>query len=153
MANIQTTINHAEQHCKSHGTRLTKKRKHVLSGLLKSNKALSAYELIDYCNKMFDENIPAMSIYRILVFLQNEHLVHKLNLTNKYVACSYITCDNTHEVPQFLICNHCNSVKEIPINQSLINTLKKNLDGTQYQLVDSQLELHCVCQLCATSVN
>lgn len=42
MNRIQTVIGYAEQHCKTHGARLTSKRKQVLSGLLQSNKALSA---------------------------------------------------------------------------------------------------------------
>lgn len=149
MPNIKATINHAEELCKSRGSRLTEKRKYVLNGLLSSKKALSAYELIDYCKEVFDISIPAMSVYRILEFLQNEQLVHKLNLANKYVACSHITCNHIHEVPQFLICNQCSNVKEIAIKRSLITTLKKNVEDAHYQLVSPQLELNCLCQSCA----
>ena len=120
MSKVDVIINHAEQHCKTRGARLTAKRKQVLSGLIQSDKALSAYELIDYCNETFGQAIPAMSAYRILDFLENEHLVHKLNLAKKYVACSHITCDHSHGIPQFLICGDCNKVKEISINQSTI---------------------------------
>ena len=49
MKKIKAILEHAEQQCKSHGTRLTTKRKQVLSGLLHAEKALSAYELIDVC--------------------------------------------------------------------------------------------------------
>ena len=83
MSKVQAIIDHAEQQCKENGTRLTSKRKHVLCGLLKSDKAMSAYELVDYCKTEFDETIPAMSVYRILEFLEREHLVHRLNLAKK----------------------------------------------------------------------
>ncbi len=148
MNNVQRIIDHAEQHCKDHGARLTAKRKQVLSGLLKYQKALSAYELVDYCKDEFGEAIPAMSVYRILEFLEDEHLVHKLNLANKYVACSHITCDHEHAVSQFLICNQCQRVKEITINKAMIQQLEKNVEDAGFHLISPQLEMNCVCDQC-----
>lgn len=150
MVSTQKVINSAEAQCQNRGTRLTEKRKRVLSGLVSSGKALSAYELIDYCKDAYGENIPAMSVYRILEFLQEEQLVHKLNLANKYVACSHITCDHAHAVPQFLICNECSQVREISIERSLIDSLKQNVEDADYQLLSTQIELNCLCQSCAT---
>ena len=149
MKTVKKIIDHAELHCKTHGSRLTTKRKLVLSGLLQSGKALSAYELIDYCKAAFDESLPAMSMYRILDFLQEEGLAHKLNLANKYVACSHITCDHAHDaVSQFLICNRCQTVKEVSINQSTINDFKKNVEQAGFHLISPQLEMNCVCDNC-----
>ena len=148
MGRVENIIEHAEQHCKAHGARLTNKRKQVLSGLLKSQKALSAYELVDYCKTEFGETIPAMSVYRILDFLQDEHLVHKLSLANKYVACSHITCNHDHGVPQFLICGQCQRVEEIRISQSTMAELKHNVAQAGFHLVSPQLELDCLCDDC-----
>ncbi|MGB3623319.1 MAG: Fur family transcriptional regulator [Ketobacter sp.] len=149
MSTIAQILNHAETSCRASGAKLTEKRKRVLTGLLKSQKALSAYELIDILQKEFDESPPAMSVYRILEFLESENLVHKLHLANKYVACSHISCAHEHEVPQFLICDQCGNVKEIGIKKSLINTLKRNVEESGYVLQSPQLELHCLCQECA----
>ncbi|MBL4827322.1 MAG: transcriptional repressor [Spongiibacteraceae bacterium] len=149
MGKISKVLNHAEQNCKANGARLTDKRKHVLTGLLKSQKALSAYELADFCRDEFSKSIPPMSIYRILEFLESENLVHKLHLANKYVACSHISCDHAHEIPQFLICDECSNVKEIGIKKTLINTLKRNVEEVGFILKSPQLELHCLCQDCA----
>ena len=148
MGRVKNIIEHAEQHCKAHGARLTNKRKQVLSGLLKSKKALSAYELADYCKAEFGEAIPAMSVYRILDFLQDERLVHKLSLANKYVACSHITCDHDHGVPQFLICGQCQKVEEIAISKSTMRELKRNIAEAGFHLVSQQLELDCLCRDC-----
>ena len=98
MTRLQHILNHAEQQCLDNGSRLTEKRKKVLSGLLQSDRALSAYELVDYCNETYNESFAAMSVYRILEFLEQEQLVHKLNLANRYVACVHITCDHQHAV-------------------------------------------------------
>ena len=73
-------------------------------GLLESDKALSAYELTEFCRDRLGFDLLPMSVYRILEFLEGEHLAHRLNLANKYVACSHITCEHEHDVPQFLIC-------------------------------------------------
>lgn len=149
---IDSILNHAEDHCREHGARLTVKRKRVLSGLLKSDKALSAYELIDYCKEEYGESIPAMSVYRILDFLEKESLVHKLNLANKYVACAHITCSHDHAVSQFLICRDCLKVKEINISKATIDELAENVKDADFHLVGPQLEMHCICNDCMNSV-
>ncbi|MCT8988442.1 Fur family transcriptional regulator [Shewanella phaeophyticola] len=148
MNNIDTIIEYAEQNCKSHGSRLTTKRKQVLSLLAQTNKALSAYDLIDLFVKENGEKIPAMSVYRILDFLEAEHLVHKLKLANKFIACSHITCKHEHGVPQFLICSVCNAVKEIIVNKSTINELNQSVEQAGFQLVSPQLEINCICNDC-----
>jgi Fur family zinc uptake transcriptional regulator len=151
MNNVNTIIEHAEQNCKSHGARLTIKRKQILSLLVQSSKALSAYELIDLFLQQSGEKIPAMSVYRILDFLEAENLVHKLKLANKYIACSHITCKHEHGVPQFLICSTCHIVKEITINKSTITELQSTVKNAGFQLVSPQLEINCICNECLAS--
>lgn len=148
MSKVQTIINHAEQTCKAHGSKLTTKRKQVLSGLLQSDRAMSAYELVDYCKEAYGESPPPMSVYRILSFLQDEQLVHKLNLANKYIACTHITCDHDHGVPQFLICGDCQRVEEITVGKSTINTLKRKVEEAGFHLASPQLEINCLCNQC-----
>ena len=152
MSNMNSIIQHAEQHCKNHGVRLTEKRKQVLAGLIQNDKALSAYELIDVCKEQCGEVIPAMSVYRILEFLESENLVHKLKLANKYVVCAHIRCDHAHGIPQFLICGKCNKVKEISISQSTISELQSTVKKAGYQLASPQIELDCLCDSCISAV-
>jgi Fur family zinc uptake transcriptional regulator len=151
MNNVETILSHAESNCKAHGAKLTNKRKYVLSGLLKSAKAMSAYELVDYCKEEYGEKLPPMSVYRILDFLADEDLVHKLNLANKYIACSHITCDHVHGVPQFLICGNCQRVEEIQVKKSTINSLKRNIEEAGFHLVSQQLEMDCLCHQCQSN--
>ena len=145
---VAEVLVHAEKLCQEKGVRLTAKRKNVLSGLLVSNKALSAYELVEVCKTEFQQTIPVMSVYRILEFLEHEQLVHKLNLANKYIACAHITCDHSHAVPQFLICRECNKVKEISVDKTTINELKNNVETAGFYLVSPQLEMNCLCAEC-----
>ena len=148
MSKVQAVIDYAEQQCKKNGVRLTEKRKHVLSGLLQSDKALSAYELVDYCKDQFGETIPAMSVYRILEFLQDQHLVHKLDLAKKYVACSHIRSHHEHATSQFIICKKCQRVKEIDISDAVIESLLKDVHDADFELDSPQLEINGLCGNC-----
>ncbi len=147
---VAEVIDQAEQHCREHGARLTPKRKQVLSGLLQSSTALSAYELVDFCKDTYGQSIPPMSVYRILDFLQQQRLVHKLSLANKYVACAHISCKHEHAVPQFLICGQCQRVEEISIEPSTIDALKQSVNKAGFELASPQLEMDCLCQQCAS---
>ena len=153
MRNVEQIIDRAEQHCKARGTRLTPKRKQVLSGLAGSAKALSAYELIDICKAQSGEKLPAMSMYRILDFLRKEHFVHRLDITNKYIACSHITCDHEHLASQFLICERCQSVKEIMLNDSTLAELRQTVERNGYRLASPKFEINCICERCAGAVD
>lgn len=150
----QTThsaLSHAELQCKSRGTRLTEKRRQVLTGLLASQKALSAYELTDYCREELGYQLPVMSVYRILEFLEGENLAHRLDLAKKYVACSHISCDHEHELSQFVICKSCFLVQEISIKSSLMKTLNKSVQEAGFKLASQQLEFDCFCGDCDES--
>lgn len=146
---IDAILAHAEAKCIKNGGRLTKKRKLVLSSLLVSQKAMSAYDLVEVCSSQFGESIPAVSVYRILEFLESQQLAHKLNSANKYVACSSITCDHSHDVPQFLICSQCQRVEEISIGNVRADVLAENAKKAGFDLVRPQLELNCICNECA----
>ena len=157
MTRVANIISHAEEHCRSRGARLTPKRKQVLSGLVRSNKALSAYELIDICEQEFGEQLPAMSMYRILDFLRKEHLVHRLDLTNKYIACAHITCEHEHEdtqtASQFLICEKCQSVKEVMVDATTMAGFNRSIEQAGYRLAAPKLEINCICKTCAASAD
>ena len=148
MDRVQKIIDHAEQYCTAYGSHLTSRRKQVLSGLLQSEKAMSAYELTDFCKARLGEPIPVMTVYRILNFLQDEHRVHKLNSANKYVACAHITSDHAHAVQQFLICGQCQKVNEIRIDKSIIAELRKNVEHAGFHLASPQREMNCICDTC-----
>jgi len=145
---VKVILEQIEQYCKNNDCLLTTKRKLVLSSLLHSSKALSAYNIIDLCKELFDEEIAPMSMYRILEFLENANLVHKLQLVNKYVIYSHISCNEKHNATQFLICKVCDQVKEVEVNKSAMMELKENVALAGFQLAGSQLEINCICHNC-----
>lgn len=145
---LSKIMNKAQDICAHSGARLTKKRKEILELMLLSGTPLSAYELTDHYNKSTDSSMPVMSAYRMLDFLATEQLVHKLSSNNKYIACSHIACSHEHEIPQFLICGKCENVKEIAIAKRITDELDQQVADAGYKLINSQLELKCICDEC-----
>lgn len=147
-AKLKEVISKAEAKCSASGSRLTEKRKKILEIMVASDVPLSPYEVVEQYNAQADANMPANSAYRILDFLVSENLAHKLASAQKYVACSHIACDHTHKVPQFLICSSCQSVQEVGIQESVMTSLKKNVEDTGYTMTSQQIEIQCLCPKC-----
>ena len=146
---IASSLRYAEGYCADRGVKFTEKRKQVLTGLLESKKALSAYELTDYVRDKFNSQLPAMSVYRILDFLEEVDLVHRLDSAQKYVACSHIACNHEHELSQFLICRSCYLVEEISLGKSLMSALKRSAEKAGFRLTNQELEFDSICGNCS----
>ena len=145
---IATSLRYAEGYCADRGVKFTEKRKQVLTGLLESKKALSAYELTDYVRDKFNSQLPAMSVYRILDFLEEVDLVHRLDSAQKYVACSHIACNHEHLFSQFLICTKCQLVTEIDIPDLTVTNMRNDAKSAGFELESPQLEINGVCYTC-----
>lgn len=145
---IDNIIQQAEHSCRDNGVRLTSKRKQILEVLLQAGAPRSAYEIADLYRQQTTENIPVMSVYRMLDFLMQNDLVHKLTSNNKFIACAHIACSHSHQAPQFLICDKCQQVREIGVDEQLITALEESIEDKQFHLNSPQLELHGVCKSC-----
>jgi Fur family zinc uptake transcriptional regulator len=150
---LQEAEQQANAASKKAGVKLTPKRRNVLTLLLASDIPLSAYELADHFKASFELSIPPMSVYRMLDFLTDNNLAHKLSSENKWVSCAHSTCSHTHEVPQFLICENCHQVKEVGIKKEVFETLKSSVEQAGFVLNQSQLELKCLCAICAETLS
>lgn len=150
--NTQNILQHAEQRCAQSGVRFTEKRRRILSILVEAQTPLSAYDVTDRYHQVHNEKMPPMSVYRMLDFLVEETLAHKLSSANKYIACSHIACQHPHDVPQFLICQKCESVKEIAVPKAFVQQLSEHAQTVGYRLLKEQFELECVCSECDQKV-
>lgn len=151
---LHSLLKLAEQVCLKQNSRLTQKRREVLTLLLHADKALSAYELMDLFKVHFNKVLLTMTAYRTLEFLESVQLAHKLNIANKYIACAHIGCGVAHELPHFLICQQCLRVDEL--SNELPNNLSditNKVEQTGYQLFSPQIELNCICKTCLSAEN
>lgn len=149
MNKLNEKLEYAEKYCQEKGERFTQKRKTVLLALLESGKAISAYEIVDYCKQHFDKVLPAMSVYRILDFLQEQGLAHKLGTANKFVACSDIICEHDNVFSQFLICDNCQNVDEVSVvDPKILENIQAGIDKLGFRLTSRQLEINGICSKC-----
>ena len=151
MVNDQSVMAVAEQKCLQQGIRFTKRRKQVLSVLIEADIALSAYEIAERCNADSDSNMPAMSVYRILDLFQEQNFIHKLEIANKYVCCSHISCSHEHNRSQFLICGSCRHVEEINLSEDAVKSLQTAASAAGFSAISPQLEIKGRCAQCEQS--
>ena len=101
----------AEARCRERGQRLTPMRRDVLAALLASHHPLGAYEIME--RVAADGPRPApITVYRVLDFLRDNGLVHRIESRNAYLACAHD--HDAAAMVAFLICERCGSVGEIP---------------------------------------
>ena len=151
MLDYETAMSIAEQKCTEQGVRFTRRRKQVLSVLIKADAALSAYEIAEQCDADSDTKMPAMSVYRILDLLREQNLIHRLETANKYISCSHITCSHEHDQSQFLICDSCRHVEEIYLSSDAVDALKMAASSAGFDAISPQLEIKGWCTDCRQS--
>ena len=149
---LDSLLRAAEVSCAENGARLTQRRRQVLSVLIQSSSPLSAYEVLDLCNRSTTSAMPAMSVYRILDFLEQQLLVHRLSTSNKYVSCAHITCDHKHfQTTHFLLCEGCSSVEEVDATEEASEALEQMAKTVGFKLTAQQFELSGICTSCQNS--
>jgi Fur family zinc uptake transcriptional regulator len=151
---LDSLLRAAEVSCAENGARLTQRRRQVLSALMQSSSPLSAYEVLDLCNRSTASAMPAMSVYRILDFLEQQLLVHRLSTSNKYVSCAHITCDHKHfQTTHFLLCEGCSSVEEVDATEEASEALDQMAKTVGFKLTTQQFELSGICTTCQNSAS
>jgi Fur family zinc uptake transcriptional regulator len=146
--NIAETLRLIKKSCQQNDLNFTIKRSNVMQLMLVEEKSLSAYDIVDAYHIQFRQKISPVSVYRMLDFLIEAQLIHKLSSNGQYIACSHITGSHSHEIFMLLICNSCHQVEEVEIDNGLPPTLAKSMAHTGFQLKDKQLELQGICLAC-----
>ena len=151
---LDSLLRAAEVSCSENGARLTQRRRQVLSALMQSSSPLSAYEVLDLCNRSTASAMPAMSVYRILDFLEQQLLVHRLSTSNKYVSCAHIACDHKHfQATHFLLCEGCSSVEQVDATEEASEALEQMAKTVGFKLTTQQFELSGICTTCQNSAS
>lgn len=145
---LETIIQAARVACKNTNKDLTKNRQRVLEVLLQAKEPVSAYELRDLCNLSVELPIRAMSVYRVLDFLESMKLVHKLNFASKYIACKSLTGVCEHQSSIFLTCKSCQKIEEIDATYNTFQPLHNEIEASGFSIKSSQLEVITLCGTC-----
>ena len=140
---VQVDIMAAKAVCISRGVRLTKLRQAILEVLLEVSAPIKAYEIIE---KMRDkgERLTPATVYRVLDFLLQCGLVHRINALNAFIPCT-----GNHEEHSMLlfVCSQCQHAKEMD-DPILYEAMRGRLEELGMSLSDNCIEIQGTCRKC-----
>ena len=118
----------------------------IVLKILKNNKKrpLSAYDILDKFLRI--KKIQPATVYRSLKNLINQNLVHKINLTNKYIVRNEFP--NENDVTTIAVCDKCNDYEEIVMNKYKMSLAYNILDLKKFSLENFVVEIVSVCKQC-----
>jgi len=118
----------------------------IVLKILKNNKKrpLSAYDILDKFLRI--KKIQPATVYRSLKNLIDQNLVHKINLTNKYIVRNEFPSEN--DVTTIAVCDKCNDYEEIVMNKYKMSLAYNILDLKKFSLENFVVEIVSVCKQC-----
>src|SRR5699024_11571323 len=106
---LQAQLKIAEQICRQRKKRLTPLRRTVLELLIRAERSLKAYELLELMQEIHPGTAPPTG-YRALDFLTEEGLIHRIDAVNAWTACVH-AAGAPHDL--FVVCTECRQVAEL----------------------------------------
>lgn len=140
---LEQVLGEVEQRCARDGLRLTPTRKRVLELVIEAEGPVKAYDLLDRL-KVEQPNAAPPTIYRALDFLLEHHFIHRLETLNAFVSCFHPL--HRHD-GQFLICEHCGDVTELP-DRDLTARLTGMARESGFEPARQVLEIYGRCARC-----
>lgn len=140
---VQDALAVAENLCASRGRRFTPIRRKVLELLLKHERSLKAYELLDEIRAIHPNATPP-TVYRALDFLLEEGLVHRVDTLNTFMACGD-AAGAPHNL--LVVCTGCGTVAEIH-DDIVRNRLADRIKHAGFRLAGDEIEVKALCQDC-----
>ena len=161
-ASLNTTLDRAAAQCARRGAQLTELRRQVLRLVLEAEQPVGAYALLDRLKDLRGGAAPP-TVYRALVFLLEQGLIHKVERLNAYLGCVEAgqgghghaaapgegEGSHHHDHPhQFLICRRCGATAEIS-DPAITAALASASAGAGFTLHRATVEAEGVCADCA----
>jgi len=143
-AAIAQRLQTAQDLCQQRGTRLTPIRRKVLEIMLRQDRSLKAYELLDEVRRI-QANATPPTVYRALEFLSAQGLIHRLDAINAWTACRDASGAH-HDL--LIICVHCGAVAELS-EPELSAHLAHKAAESGFVLTSPETELRALCHSCA----
>lgn len=132
------------------GGRVTNARLDVLKCIAEAKKPLSAsgiYEMLSGRGARVKSKIDKVSVYRVLEYLVELNLVHRVSPTGDYMACFHTTCSHRHHI--LLRCTKCFGVKEEEIPSKVLEPVVKYIKESHGFQPDTHiLQVEGVCASC-----
>lgn len=106
---VETRLDTAQFAAAQRGRQFTPLRRAVYALILRAEKPLTAYELLDRLRETHRAATPA-TVYRTLDFLLEGDLIHKVESLGAFIPCA--DAGHRDHSAQFFICRACGAVAE-----------------------------------------
>jgi len=130
--------------CDDAGQRLTPSRINAYAELVAQDRPLSAYELLALLEKREGRKLAPLTVYRLLDFLTEVGLVHRLASAQVFLACAHP--DHPHQ-GLYLVCSSCGKADELESN-TLSQLLGKAAKSRGFQSQKQIVEVQGLCNDC-----
>jgi len=124
---------------------LTKLRRDILAILQKAKKPMKAYEILDRLQEI-RPNAKPPTVYRVLEFFEEKHVIHQLANKHAYVLCQIDEHDE-HGIDVILTCKNCDNFIESH-EERIVEQLKALSENHQFDLSCSAIEVAGLCKNC-----
>jgi Fur family zinc uptake transcriptional regulator len=138
-------LDEAADLCSRHSVHLTDLRRIVLGLILQANRPLTAYQLLDQLKATRPGAAPP-TIYRALEFLLEQKLIHKLERSNAFIACTGLG-QHAHAA-QLLVCGTCGQAAELE-DRSVARALWQAAAEIGFRPSNRIVEIDGICADCA----
>jgi Fur family zinc uptake transcriptional regulator len=140
---LERRLDAAAAACARDGETLTPLRRAVLALVLRAERPLTAYQLLEQLQAARRAAPP--TIYRALDFLLARRLVHRIERLGAFVACA--EPDHEHALAQFLICRRCQGVMELD-DHGVAGAVSRAATGAGFRLEHAVIEVDGLCASC-----
>jgi len=142
-AQIDKALSRAQLICAARGARLTPVRRRVLELILASDQPAGAYALLAELQRGRGKLGPP-TVYRALEFLLAHKLIHKLESSAAFIACSDV--EHPHE-SQFIICEDCGATEELQ-DETIVEGLRRLGELRGFAVARQVVEARGLCPVC-----
>lgn len=127
--------------------KLTDLRKDILKIIIQAAKPISAYDILHQL-KLTRDGAEPPTVYRVIEYFLEKHIIHKINAENKYVLCSQFESVMRGKHGLIFVCKKCLNANEVA-GQACIDFIKTLAVNHQFVIDDLPVEVSGVCQKCA----
>jgi Fur family zinc uptake transcriptional regulator len=123
---------------------MTKLRRLILEVLVQAGEPVKAYDILELVRQRGLRLTPS-TVYRVLDFLENQNLIHRVNSLNAFVACAegQAQCHNF-----IVVCSSCLKTTEV-CDQELYQSIFRRLGDLGLALKGGRVEIQGLCPRCA----
>lgn len=140
---VSELMRQAENLCAERNQRFTELRRVVLELVYNADQPVGAYQLLDELRDKGRSAAPP-TIYRALDFLLQQGLVHRLAITNTYLACAH---PQRPHAALFLVCKRCGHTQEVHTD-GVIDAVKMRADEFGFSVEHASVEVSGLCSHC-----